>query len=223
MTIVERIYKNLFVDDRYLLVFEGVKNTLLIALLACLLGGVIAIIICSLRLSKSKIAVILAKIYIYVFRGIPIVLLLLLTYYVIFANIGISAIAVSIIAFSIYHSAYAAEIFRSGLNSVHDKQIEASIALGFKKWQTFLYIVIPQAIRVIFPVYKGEVMTLIKITSVVGFIGVCDLTRAADIIRSQTFDAVFPLVFAVIVYFIIIGIVSLILDMIEKKINNKKG
>jgi polar amino acid transport system substrate-binding protein len=222
MSIADRIYKNLIYDGRYLLIWEGVKTTLIITVFACLLGGLIGLLICSARMSKNKFIVVFAKAYIHFFRSIPIVLLLILTYYVVFANVHLSAITVSIIAFSFYHSAYVAEVFRSGLNSVDKMQIDVSVSMGFTKWQSFIHVILPQAIRVMFPVYRGEFMTLVKLTSIVGYVGVRDLTRATDIIRSQTFDALFPLVFAVIIYFIIIGVFSFILNMVEKIIYPRK-
>ena len=222
MSIEDRIYKNLLFDNRYLLILEGIKVTLVIALFSCLLGGLVGLLICSIRMAKNKYLSALAKVYIHFFRSIPIVLLLLLTYYMVFANVRLSAVSVSIVAFSLYHSAYVAEVFRSGLNSVDNVQIDVSISMGFTKWQSYMYIILPQAIRVVFPVYRGEFMTLIKLTSIVGYIGVRDLTRANDIIRSQTFDAFFPLLFAVLVYFIIIGVFTFILNILERMINPRK-
>lgn len=222
MNIADVIYKNLVVNDRYMLIIEGVKNTLLITILACLLGFLIGCLVCAFRVSKVKIAVLTAKIYIYFFRSMPIVLLLILTYYVVFSGITIDAIAVSIITFGFYHGAYVAEVFRSGINSVNRNQVDAGVALGFTKQQTFLYVVLPQAVRVMFPVYRGEFMTLIKLTSIVGYIGIRDLTRATDIIRSQTFDAFFPLIFAVIVYFLIIGMFTFVLNNVERVINPRR-
>ena len=218
MNILERIYKTLIEYNRYILILQGIKTTMIIVLFSCLIGGIIAAIICYMRLSKNKIIAQIARCYISFFRGIPIVLLLTLVNYVVFAKVKISSVMVSIIVFSLYHSAYVAEIFRSGLSSIHPGQIIAAKALGFKKSQIFPYILLPQIIRVIFPVYKGELMTLVKLTSVVGYIGVCDLTRSADIIRSQTFDAFFPLVVAIILYFAIIKILTIILSKIEKMI-----
>lgn len=218
MSILERIYKILIENNRYLLILQGIKTTMIIVAFSCLFGVIIAAIVCYMRLSKNKIISGIARLYISFFRGIPIVLLLTLVYYVVFAGVNISSEIVSIVVFSLYHSAYVAEIFRSGLSSINPGQIIAAKALGFKKTQIFPYILFPQVVRVIFPVYKGELMTLVKLTSVVGYIGVCDLTRSVDIIRSQTFDAFWPLVIAIILYFIIIKILTIILSKVEKMI-----
>lgn len=222
MNLFERFYRCFIVDSRYKLIIQGIGNTFVIAILACLIGGAIGLGICYLRTSKNKVLSTIAKVYIKFFRGIPIVLLLMLTYYVFLAKFNISDILVAVLALSLYNSAYVAEIFRSGFLAVKSEQIEASKAMGFTKKQTFIYVILPQAIRVIFPVYKSEFMTLIKLTSIVGYIGVRDLTRAIDIIRNQTFDAFVPLGMATILYFIIIGILTLVLNQIEKLINPKK-
>ena len=222
MTFIEKLYKIFVKEKRYNLIINGLENTLIITFFACAFGCIIGILICYLRTQNNKIINNIAKYYIYFFRGIPIVLLIMLMYYIVLANTRLSGVSVSIITFSLYHSAFIAEVFRSGLLAVKKEQIEASVSLGFNKAQTFFYIILPQVVRIIFPVYKGEIITLIKLTSVVGYIGVRDLTRAIDIIRSQTFDAIFPIIIAIIIYFILIGIINLILDFIERKINPRK-
>ena len=216
MSFTDRLIKTLIYNNRYLLVIDGIKNTLLIASFASILGCFMGLFVCLLRLSKSKVFEFTATIYTRFFQTIPILLLLMLMYYVVFASSKMSGIAVSIVTFSFYHSAYTAEIFRSGVKSVKNEQIEASYSMGFTKTQTYMYIVLPQAVRVIFPAYKSEFMTLIKLTSVVGIVGVRDLTRATEIIRSQTFDAFFPIFLSVIMYLIIITILTLTLETIEK-------
>ena len=215
-------YNNIIEKNRYNIIFNGLKNTILISFLSILFGTAIGAVICFMNMSKNIAFKCFAKLYIRFFRGIPIVLLLLLTYYVVLASVRITSLTVSIIVFSVYFGAYASEIFRSGIKSVGNGQIEAGLSMGFTKFQTLLYIVLPQTIKIIFPVYKGEFITIIKLTSVVGYIGVQDLTRATDIIRSQTFDAFFPLILTTILYFIVIGILILILNSIEKRINPRK-
>ena len=223
MTFTERIYRILILEERYKLILGGLKNTLIISFFASLVGCLIGGLICFFRVHKNKFFNNIAKVYIYLFRGIPIVLLLMLMYYIILNNSGMSGVGVSILTFSLYHGAYVAEIFRSGLLSVKSEQIEASTAIGFTKVQSLKYIILPQVIRIIFPVYKGEFITLVKLTSIVGYIGVRDLTRAIDIVRSQTFDALYPLVLATILYFILIGGITLILNLLEKLKNPRKA
>ena len=139
-------------------------------------------------------------------------------FYVVLANSGMSAVLVSIIAFSMNFAAYASEIFKNSIEHIDKSQTEAGVSLGFTKAQAFIYIVLPQALRLIMPIYKGEVISLVKTTSIVGYIAVQDLTTAGDIIRSRTFDAFFPLILVAIIYFVVAWLFSKILDVIGNKI-----
>ena len=132
--------------------------------------------------------------YISVLRGTPVLVLLMLIFYVVFASVNINPVLAATVAFGMNFAAYVAEIFRTGIEGIDKGQTEAGIAMGFSKTKTFLYIVLPQTVRRILPVYKGEFISLVKMTSIVGYIAVQDLTKASDIIRSRTFDAFFPLV-----------------------------
>ena len=155
-------------------------------------------------------------------RGTPILVLLMIFFYVIFASTGLSASIVAIITFALNMGAYSSEIFRTAIESVDKGQGEASAAMGFSKLQTFVYIVFPQAVRRIIPVYKGEVISLLKMTSVVGYIAVVDLTKASDIIRSRTFDAFFPLIVVAVIYFLLAWLLGFALDSLNKKISFSK-
>jgi polar amino acid transport system substrate-binding protein len=157
-----------------------------------------------------------AKIYISILRGMPVLVLLMLIFYVVFASVNISPVLVAVIAFGMNFAAYVAEIFRSGINGVDKGQMEAGIAMGFTKLSTFIYITLPQTIQRILPVYKGEFISLVKMTSIVGYIAVQDLTKASDIIRSRTFDAFFPLVMIAILYFLISWLLLQSLDYLER-------
>ncbi len=116
----------------------------------------------------------------------------MLIFYVIFASVNIQPVLVAVIAFGMNFAAYVSEMFRTSILSIDKGQWEAGIASGFSKFQTFLYIILPQAVNRVLPVYKGEFISMVKMTSVVGYIAVQDLTKAGDIIRSRTFDAFFP-------------------------------
>jgi len=144
-----------------------------------------------------------AKVYISILRGIPVLVLLMLTFYVIFASVNISPVLVAVLAFGMNFAAYVSEMFRAGIETVDKGQSEAGIAMGFTRTQTFGFIVLPQMIQRILPVYKGEFISLVKMTSIVGYIAVQDLTKASDIIRSRTFDAFFPLIMVTVLYFVI--------------------
>jgi polar amino acid transport system substrate-binding protein len=146
-----------------------------------------------------------------------VLLLLMLIFYVGFARIDVNPLLVAIIAFGMNFAAYVAEMFRSGVEGVDRGQHEAGIAMGFTPVQTFFYIILPQAVRRILPVYRGEFISLVKMTSIVGYIGVQDLTKASDIIRSRTFEAFFPLVMVALIYFLVIWVLGWALDAIDRR------
>ena len=152
----------------------------------------------------------------------PVVVLLMLIYYVAFASIDINPVFVAVIAFGLNFAAYVAEIFRTGVEGVERGQTEGGLAMGFSKVQTFRLIVLPQTIRRILPVYQGEFISLVKMTSIVGYIAVQDLTKASDIIRSRTFDAFFPLVLIAVLYFLISYVLILFLDWVERRTDPKR-
>ncbi|MDD2537934.1 MAG: ABC transporter substrate-binding protein/permease [Bacteroidales bacterium] len=211
--LTERFYNNLILDKRYLLLWDGLKATLLVAFLSILGGTLMGAIICFLRMSRMKIARIAASGYISFFRGIPQVVLLMLMFYVFFASTSMNGVTVSVITFSLIFGAYVSEMFRSAIQSVPTGQTEAGIALGFSRAGAFIQIVLPQAIKQVYPVYKGELIALTKLTSIVGYIAVQDLTKASDLIRSRTFDAFFPLIVISVIYFFLSWGLARLLDI----------
>lgn len=215
-SIVEGIQNNLIQEKRYLILLDGFQTTVLISLFAALFGTLLGGMVCFLRMSKKPALRLPAMVFIEVLRGIPVLVVLMIIFYVVFASISIHPIVVATLAFGLNFAAYAAEIFRSGIETIDKGQIEAGIAMGFSKVRTFGLIVLPQAIRRILPVYKGELITLVKMTSIVGYIAVQDLTKASDIIRSRTFDAFFPLILIALLYFLIAWALMQALDYIEK-------
>ncbi|MDD3364974.1 MAG: ABC transporter substrate-binding protein/permease [Syntrophomonas sp.] len=212
---------NIIMENRYLLIVEGLKTTVIISILASIFGTLLGALICFMRMSRKKALQMLAKVYISILRGTPVLVLLMLVFYVVFASVNINPTFVAVIAFGLNFGAYAAEIFRTGIEGVDKGQNEAGIAMGFTKIQTFLYIIMPQAVRQVLPVYKGEFISLVKMTSIVGYIAVQDLTKASDIIRSRTFDAFFPLIMVAVLYFLISWSLTLALDYIEFKTDPK--
>jgi polar amino acid transport system substrate-binding protein len=157
-----------------------------------------------------------ARIYISILRGTPVLVVLMMIFYVVFASVNIDPVFVAVVAFGMNFAAYVSEIFRTGIDGVDKGQTEAGIAMGFTRVRTFLYIVLPQTVRRILPVYKGEFISLVKMTSIVGYIAVQDLTKASDIIRSRTFDAFFPLVMVAILYFLISWVLMQSLEYVER-------
>jgi len=211
----DSFYKNLILENRYLLIIDGLKVTVLISLLSTVFGTLLGALICFMRMSPNKALRQPAKVYISILRGTPVLVLLMIIFYVVFASVDINPILVAVLAFGMNFGAYVSEMFRTGIESVDRGQTEAGIAMGFTKAKTFLYIILPQAVRQILPVYKGEFISLVKMTSVVGYIAVQDLTKAGDIIRSRTFDAFFPLVMVAVLYFFITWLLSLSLGYVE--------
>lgn len=214
-------YSNIIQENRYLLIWDGLKTTLVISIFASILGTLLGALICFMRMSKREVLNLPARIYINVIRGTPVLVLLMLIFYVVFASVNISPVLVAIISLGMNFGAYASEIFRSGIEGVGKGQVEAGIAMGFSKFRTFVYIVLPQAVQRILPVYKGEFISLVKMTSIVGYIAVQDLTKASDIIRSRTFDAFFPLVMVAILYFVIAWIMMQLLENLERATSPK--
>lgn len=213
--LADRIHSNLWQENRYLLIWDGLKTTLIISVLSLLLGTLLGAAVCYLRMSGRAVFSCPARLYISVMRGIPVLVLLMITYYVIFANSSISPVLVAVLAFGMNFAAYVAEMFRTAITSIDKGQTEAGIAGGFTPLQTFVYIVLPQATSRVLPVYKGEVISLVKMTSIVGYVAVQDLTKASDIIRSRTFDAFFPLLLTAVLYFAIAALLLQVLELIE--------
>jgi len=219
--IKESFISNLVVEKRYVLILEGLKETVIITFFSILLGTIVGGLICFLRMSRNRWMVDFAKVYISLMRGTPILVLLMILFYVIFASTGLSATVVAVIAFAMNMGAYSSEMFRTAIQSVEKGQTEAGIALGLTKIQTFVYVVFPQALKNVIPVYKGEVISLLKNTSIVGYVAVVDLTKASDLIRSRTFDAFFPLIVITVIYFLLAWLLGVALDKLNFKTSAK--
>ncbi len=207
---------NILQEKRYLLILDGLMTTMIISVLATLFGTLLGAVICAMRMARQRVLVVPAKLYIAALRGMPVLVLLMLIFYVVFASVNINPVIVAVIAFGMNFGAYTAEIFRTGIEGVERGQTEAGIALGFSRTGTFVHIVLPQMVRRILPVYKGELISLVKMTSIVGYIAVQDLTKAGDIIRSRTFDAFFPLVMVALLYFMISWALMQALEYVER-------
>jgi polar amino acid transport system substrate-binding protein len=214
--LTESFHSNIIQEQRYLLLWDGLKTTVVISILSTIFGTLLGALVCFMRMSKKNALNVPAKIYISILRGMPVLVLLMLIFYVVFGSVNIDPVIVATIAFGMNFGAYAAEIFRSGIEGIEKGQMEAGIAMGFNKIKTFIYIILPQTVRRILPIYKGEFISLVKMTSIVGYIAVQDLTKASDIIRSRTFDAFFPLIMIAILYFLISWILMQFLDYLEK-------
>lgn len=219
----DSIYLNFIKDDRWTLMLDGLGMTLQVALYAVLLGVVLGLIAALMRLSQFRIGRwrplnTIASIYIDVVRGTPMVLQLMIMYFVVFGSVNIPRILVATLAFGFNSGAYVAEIFRAGILSIDQGQMEAGRSLGLSHRQTMMYIILPQAIKNILPPLASEFIVLIKETSIMGYIGMQDLTKAADVIRSRTFEAFLPLITAGLIYFIIIFTLTRLLAIMERRL-----
>lgn len=221
----ESVYQTLIYDNRYKFIIEGLFNTLLIAFFSVIIGIIIGIIVALIRNNydkngKMKILNTIAKSYVNIIRGTPVILQLMIIYYVIFQSVDISIILVGVLAFGINSGAYVSEIIRAGIQSLPDGQTEAGYALGLKYNQVMLFIILPQAIRNILPALGNEFITLVKETSVGAYIGIIELTKASDIIASRTYDYFFPLILVAIIYLIITLGLSKGVQQLERKLNH---
>lgn len=219
--IADSFTNNIIKEQRYLLILDGLKTTAVISVLSIIFGTVLGALVCLMRMAKKKLPRAIAKAYISLVRGLPVLVLLMVIYYIVFAKANIDAVFVAVLAFGMNFAAYVAEMFRSAITSIDKGQTEAGIAGGFTKIQTFLYVVMPQAVRRVLPVYSGELISLVKMTSVVGYIAVQDLTKASDIIRSRTFEAFFPIIMMAVLYFAISALIIALLNAIERRTNPK--
>lgn len=224
----DSFYMSVIYDNRYEYILEGLGNTLLISLFAVIIGIIIGIVIALIRTNyekngKMKFLNSLAKFYVNVVRGTPVILQLMIIYYVIFEAVDINIVLVGVIAFGINSGAYVSEIIRAGINSVPDGQMEAGYALGLKYGQVMRYIIFPQALKNILPALGNEFITLIKETSVGAYIGIVELTKVSDIIASRTYDYFFPLFIIAIIYLILTLGLTKVVNMMEVKLNNARS
>lgn len=225
MKIYDEFYKSIIYDKRYLLILNGLKNTIIIAIGALIIGTVLGMIIALIRdyydrTGKMKFLNRICRGYVNIIRGTPSLLQLMIIYYVIFRTVDIDALFVGILSFGINSSAYVSEIVRSGLNSVDKGQYEAALSLGFNYNQSMMHVILPQAIRNVMPAMGNEFITLIKETSVAGYIGIMELTKSSDIIASRTYNYFFPLIISALIYLIITSLLTKLLEMFERKISN---
>ena len=215
----EKLYANFVQDDRWRYLTTGLKNTVIIALFAVLIGVAIGFLLAMIRTThdktgKYKVLNALAKLYLTVIRGTPALIQLLIIYYVVFASVDISITLVASVAFGLNSGAYVAEIFRSGIMSIDKGQTEAGRSLGLNYNTTMWLIVMPQAIKNILPALGNEFIVLLKETSISGYIAIADLTKGGDIIRSRTYDAFMPLIAVAIIYLVmVLGLEKLVANM----------
>ena len=215
-----------FVDKgRWKYIFNGLKITLQITFFSLIIGIFLGIIVAIIRSAYDKngnfgVANGLCKVYLSIFRGTPIVVQLLIIYFVIFGSVRIDKAFVAVLAFGLNSGAYVAEIFRSGIMSIDNGQFEAGRSLGFNYAQTMYHIILPQAFKNVLPSLGNEFIVLLKETSVSGYIALQDLTKGGDIIRSQTYSPFMPLMAVAIIYLVIVMGFEKIFAMLERKLRS---
>jgi His/Glu/Gln/Arg/opine family amino acid ABC transporter permease subunit len=222
-----KFYNTFIVENRWTYLLNGLGTTLLITAFALVIGIILGFIVAIIRSTnqrtgKLKVPNFICRIYLTVFRGTPMVVQLLIIYFVIFGSVNISKVLVAVIAFGLNSAAYVAEIVRSGIMSVDNGQFEAGASLGFGYTKTMISIILPQALRNILPALGNEAIVLLKETSVSGYIALEDLTKGGDIIRANTYEAFLPLIAVAAVYLIMVIIMSSLVSRLERKLSNDK-
>ena len=225
MSLKERFILNFVSDDRWKYLVNGLKVTMIVAFFAALLGIVIGFLLAIIRAThdkegKLKVLNFIAHIYITIIRGTPVVVQLLIIYFVVFWSVNVSKVLVAVLAFGLNSGAYVAEIFRSGIMSIDQGQFEAGRSIGMTYIQTMRHIIIPQAFKNVLPALGNEFIVLMKETSVSGYIALQDLTKGGDIIRSRTYDAFMPLIAIALIYLFFVMIFSKLVSLLERRLRN---
>lgn len=236
MDFKRRFITNFLTEDRWKYLWNGLGVTLKITFFAVLLGILLGVIIAiirstyeknssSMRMGFGKILLIilnfLCKVYLTVIRGTPVVVQLMIMYYVIMAS-STNKVLAAILAFGINSGAYVAEIFRSGIMSIDAGQFEAGRSLGFNFVQTMRYIIVPQAFKNVLPALANEFIVLLKETSVAGYVALADLTKGGDIIRSRTFEPFMPLMGVALIYLTLVMFFTWLVGKLERRLRNSE-
>ena len=218
---------NFVKEERWKYITDGLIITLEVTFFAVIVGIFLGFLVAMVRSTydktgKLKVLNALCNLYLTVIRGTPVVVQLLITYFVIFGSVNIDKVLVAVIAFGINSGAYVAEIIRSGIMSVDNGQFEAGRSLGFSYFRTMLYIILPQAFKNVLPALANEFIVLLKETSVAGYIALQDLTKAGDIIRSRTYDAFMPLIAVALIYLLMVMLFNYFVKQLERRLRNSE-
>ena len=203
--------------QRYVLIFQGLGVTLLIAFCAIIIGTILGCILALMKISDNRILKGIGTLYTTILRGLPLATQLMIFYFVVFAPLHLPKLVVAILAYGLNSGAYCTEIFRAGIQGVDIGQSEAGRSLGLSKRQTLFKIILPQAVKAVLPTYTSEFIVLIKETSVASFIAVMDMTKAGDMIRNATYNAWIPLLTCAIIYLILTLGLTKVFDIFEKR------
>ena len=213
----QSIYDTMIAGQRYVLIFQGLGVTLLIAICAIIIGTILGCILALMKISDNRLLRGIGTVYTTVLRGLPLATQLMIFYFVVFAPLHLPKLLVAILAYGLNSGAYCTEIFRAGIQGVDIGQTEAGRSLGLSKRQTLFKIILPQAVKAVLPTYTSEFIVPIKETSVASFIAVMDMTKAGDMIRNATYNAWIPLLTCAIIYLILTLGLTKIFDIFEKR------
>lgn len=222
-----RFYLNFIADDRWKYLTNGLKTTLTVTFFAVIIGIVLGFLVAVVRSTfektgKLRLLNVICQIYLTVIRGTPVVVQLLIIYFVIFGSVKIDKTLVAILAFGLNSGAYVAEIIRGGIMSIDNGQFEAGRSLGLNYVQTMVYIILPQVFKNVLPSLGNEFIVLLKETSVAGYIALEDLTKGGDIIRSRTYDAFMPLIAVAVIYLAMVLVFSKLLSILERRLRSNE-
>ena len=212
------IYRTLIDEDRWLSVLQGLCVTLIITAAGFVLANLLGAAFCAMSMSRFTVLKVFSDIYSRLMQGLPIVVILMILYYIVFGKSDVSNVLVAILGFGLVFGAYMAQLFEGGISSVEKGQWEAALATGLTRYQAFGGIVLPQAIRTMLPGYFSNLISLMKGTAVVGYIAVNDLTKVGDIIRSNTYEAIVPLLTIALIYFIIACLLLSMMALLRKRL-----
>ena len=216
-----KINETFIVDNRYLFFVDGLKVTLLLTLLSFILGTVVGILLCAGSRSSHAGVRKVTKLLMSLFTEIPTMMLLMIFVYIIFGNSALPVIWIVAIGLMFKAGSYLAQIFNSALDTVEEGEIEAARTLGMTRWQAFRYIAFPQTVTAAMPLYKNQFILSMQETSVVGYLAVVDLTRAASIVQSRTLDAFFGLITVTLMYFLIGAVIKCLFNLVSSRMGGE--
>ena len=220
--IVSSFHKTFIREGRWKLFAEGVVTTLVITLLSILLGTLLGFGVCLMCRNGNAAANGVTRLCVWLVQGMPMVVLLMVLYYIVFGSVAVSGAAVAVTGFTLTFGASVYGLLRMGIGAVDAGQYEAAYALGYPKRRTFFRIILPQALPHVLPAYRGEIVGLIKATAIVGYIAVQDLSKMGDIVRSRTYEAFFPLIAVTVIYFLLEGLLGFLVSRISASFNPKR-
>ena len=219
----ESLVRTFVTENRWKLLADGFGVTLFITFLSVILATLLALPVWRARSASNAFVSACAKGYIAFMQGTPLLVLLMVLFYIVFGKVDIAGVWVAVIGFSLNASAYLGEVLRSGIDSVPPGQMEAALALGYTPRRAFFRFVLPQAVRTVMPVYRGQVVILLKNTSIVGYIAIGDLTKASDLVRSRTYESFFPIITTAFIYFVASWLLAFALERLGRRLDPAFG